>query len=257
MKKLALNLSPRGKRVMHFTLYIVILIVLVIALIFAKELPEVLGYTGLSIFCIVSMVKDTRRSNFDTLKTLVQQQCEPKQALDHLATYPHLLSKEEFALNGRLLKAYALIDSGDYDGAVAFIEKNRKSVFNTAYAKTVVDYMLLQVAALRDRKGEAKELFAALQEKKESFIVDKETGTPGALWYMAEGNCQLASHQYEQANELYEQVDTEQLKTNRDKAYYHCFRALIARGMEDEEAYKAHKQQAAAIAANVAAIQQL
>ena len=257
MKRLVLNMSPKAKRFAHFMLYVVLLAVLMIALVTAKRLPEILGYAGLCIFCIVAMIKDTRRSNFDELNALVQKQCNPKVALEHLAQYPYLLTKEEFSVNSKLLKAYALIDSGEYDKAAEYIGKNKEKAFTTAYSKTIADYLLFQIAVLRNRKGETDDCYAALLERKENFIVDKENGTPGALWYMVEGMRQLIGRQYEQADEEFQKVDTEQLKNNRDKAYYHCGRALACRGKQDDAGYEAHKEQAVALAAEFAAVKAL
>lgn len=236
MKKKLLTLSPKTRKTILTTLYFLIFAVMVYKIVTAHSIYEMVLFAIPAIYCVYATFGETARARYHQVQEYVHSLCEPAAALRYMDQYPSIQKNKRYASAMRLLRAYALMDAGQYEEAVQYITVQEKEAFSTAAAKPIAAYLLFTIAFLKKNKREVAAAFAALTENKSVFVLDAAQGALSHTWQMCEGNYDIMMEKYEEAKALYESVDLSLLKTNRERGYYYYSLALICKGLGDKDA---------------------
>ena len=252
-----IKLSEKTRKIVLPILYISLFALMSYKALTAKTIFELVLFSIPAIYCVYATFGETTQSRFVQANRLVLENCKPRTALSFMERYKALYKAKRYASPTKLLNAYALIDSGQLDEAETYITKTEKAVFDTDRTKPIAAYLLFNIAFLRKQRRPVVDAFEYLSEFKESFTIDQAHEIPSDTWHMCKGNYYIITKHYEEAAELYDKVDFDKLKYNRDKAYYCYSRALICAGLEDKEGRAEYAAKAAQYAAAFAAIKQL
>ncbi|MBQ9960078.1 MAG: hypothetical protein IJP01_06945 [Oscillospiraceae bacterium] len=256
-KKPLFKLSEKTRKTVLPIVYISLFAVMSYKVFSAKNIYELLLFSIPAIYCVYATFGETTRSRFHQSNKLVLEDCKPKTALSFMQRYRALYRAKRYASPTKLLHAYALMDSGQLQEAAEYITKTEKAAFSTNSTKPIAAYLLFNIAFLGKQRREVVDAFEELSKHQESFTTDMNREKPSDTWYMCKGNYYIITKHYEEAQELFELVDTEKLKYNRDKAYYYYSRALICAGLGDKAGRKEYAQKATELASAFAAIKQL
>lgn len=234
MKKPFSSLSSQAQLRLGNLIYALVFALMLYKAVTSVTIYETLLFSIPALYCVYALFSQRGRARFYRINEYVYDRCEPAAALKAMEFYPRLCSSKRYAAPLRLLRAYALMDSGQGEEAGRFITQTAKAAFSTPSAQPIGRYLLFTIAFLqRDLPG-AEEQFAWLREHRDAFLTGKDGGKPSHIWYQLEGNHCLLTDDYERAGQLYDQVDPAALPTNRDRAYYHYFRALLSAALSDK-----------------------
>ena len=235
MKKRIQSLSPETKQTILTVLYFVIFALMMYKIVTAKTIYEMILFAVPAVYCVYATFGESSKARYRQVNDFVYKLCQPAAALNYMEKYPAIAKTKKWASNMKLLRAYALIDSGQYAEATRYITEDEKGAFSADNTKAVAEYLLFNIAFLNGKKRETASAFARLNEYKESFTTDMLREQPSHVWYLCEGNYNIVMEKFDEARALYEKADTVLLVHNRDKAYYHYSMSMIAKGLGDKE----------------------
>lgn len=257
MKNKLSALSYQTRKNLLTFLYALIFVGMVYKIVTAHGLYEMILFFIPAAYCIYAFFSTNARARFQQIKEYVHERCEPQAALLYMDRYPSLQKNKRFASALCLLRAYALIDNGNYSEAEHYITEEKKEVFSAPAAKPIAAYLLFNIAFLRKDKREVASAFAQLNENKSAFTLKSGQDTLSHTWNIAEANYAIIMGRFEQAASILKEVDLSCLKTHRETGYYlySLSLALLGLGENDQAAQKA--EQARREAPGIAAIKSL